>query len=105
DCLARYDFGGTSRPDEVDTADIGRMVGSRMVGVSMRGGAKLIGLGPSAPWAEVPIDARLEEAGPGTSLLSAAVALRAHFENSKGIKSAISTKLLAMKRPALYPAI
>ena len=33
-CLANYDFGGTSVPDNVDVYDIGRMIGSRMVGMT-----------------------------------------------------------------------
>jgi hypothetical protein len=104
-CLAHYDFGGNSVPDRVDAADIGRLVGSQMVGVSMKVAATLIELGETAPWAAVPIDARLEDAGPKTELLAAAEALRSHFEHVKHIKSAISTKLLAMKRPALFPVI
>jgi len=33
------------------------------------------------------------------------MALRAHFESISGVKVAKSTKLLAMKRPALFPVI
>ena len=104
-CLANYDFGGTSAPDTVDISDIGRMIGSRMVGMNALEAAELIRLGPSAPWHGVPIDARLEDAAPGTKLFGAAMALRAHFEAISGVKEAKATKLLAMKRPALFPVI
>ena len=33
-CLANYDFAGTSGPDPVDVSDIGRLVGSQMVGMN-----------------------------------------------------------------------
>jgi hypothetical protein len=103
-CLANYDFGGTSAPDTVDTADIGRLIGSRMVGINAREAAQLIRLGPTAPWHDVPIDARLEDAAPGSTLFDAAMALREHFK-FKGVKDAKVTKLLAMKRPAMFPVI
>jgi len=41
-CLANYDFGGTSCADCVDVADIGRMIGSRMVGMTAKVSAELI---------------------------------------------------------------
>ena len=104
-CLANYDFAGTSPPDTVDACDIGRMIGSRMVGMTSIEAAELIRLGPSAPWHAVPIDARLEDAAPNSNLLAAAEALRAHFESIHRVKAAKSTKLLAMKRPTLYPVI
>lgn len=104
-CLANYDFGGTSAPDTVDIADIGRMIGSRMVGMYALEAAELIRLGPSAPWHGVPIDARLEDAAPGSPLFDASMALRMHFESISGVKEAKGTKLLAMKRPALFPVI
>jgi hypothetical protein len=104
-CLANYDFGGTSAPDTVDTADIGRLIGSRMVGMNAREAAELIRLGPSAPWHDVPIDARLEDAAPASALFGAAAALREHFKSIKGVRDAKVTKLLAMKRPAMFPVI
>lgn len=104
-CLASYDFGGSSAADTVDAADIGRMIGSRMVGMSAIEAAELIRLGSTAPWRGVHIDARLEDAPPGSSLFDAATALRAHFESISGVKAAKSTKLLAIKRPAMFPVI
>jgi Family of unknown function (DUF6308) len=104
-CLANYDFGGMSAPDSVDISDIGRMVGSRMVGMTAIEAAAIIRHGPSAPWHCVPIDARLEDASPGSPLHAAATALRVHFEAISGMKGAKATKLLAMKRPALFPVI
>jgi len=38
-------------------------------------------------------------------LFDAAMALRIHFESISGEKEARATKLLAMKRPALFPVI
>ncbi len=63
------------------------MVGSGMVEVKNAVTAELIRLGPSAPWAEVPIDARLEDAAPGTALLDAAARLRV----AVGYMNAMST--------------
>jgi hypothetical protein len=105
ECLANYDFGGTSAPDSVDIHDIGRMVGSRMVGMTAIEAAELIRRGPSAPWNTVPIDARLEDAHPDGQLFAAATALQAHFEAIRGVKGAKATKLLAMKRPTLFPIV
>jgi hypothetical protein len=75
-CLANYDFGGMSTPDGVDVSDIGRLIGSQMVGFTMEVAAKLIRLGTDAPWAAIPIDARLQDAAPGSELGDAAAALR-----------------------------
>ena len=104
-CLANYDFAGTSAPDGMDVSDIGRMVGSRMVGMNASEAAELIRLGPNAPWHRVPIDARFEDAAPGSSLFDAAMALLDHFQSISGVKAAKATKLLSMKRPNLFPVI
>jgi hypothetical protein len=104
-CLANYDFGGTSAPDGVDAADIGRMVGSRMVGLNAHEAAELIQQGSSAPWHGVPIDARLEDATPGSPLYDSAMTLFDHFQAISGVKAAKATKLLVMKRPSLFPVI
>ena len=41
-CLANYDFGGASALDDVDAGDIGRMIGSRMVGMTAIEAAQMI---------------------------------------------------------------
>jgi hypothetical protein len=104
-CLDIYDFGGRSAPDGVDANDIGRLVGSHMVGLGQSAAAELIRLGPTAPWAKAPIDARLEDAAPGTQLYLAAGRLLDHFRLVDGVGPAVATKLLAMKRPTLFPII
>lgn len=58
-----------------------------MVEVTNAVANELIRLGPSAPSAEVPIDARLEDAAPGTALLDAAARLRV----AVGYMNAMST--------------
>ena len=79
-CLANYDFGGTSATDGVDLADIGRLIGSQMVGMAQSEAAALIAAGAGATWHKVPIDARLEEAAPGTPLFVAAMELYDYFQ-------------------------
>jgi hypothetical protein len=104
-CLDIYDFGGRSAPDGVDANDIGRLVSGQMVGMRQSTAADLIRLGSTAPWSLVPIDARLEEAAPGTQLYADAGSLLDHFRLISNVGPAIATKLLAMKRPALFPVI
>jgi hypothetical protein len=104
-CLANYDFAGLSAYDGVDVTDIGRLIGSQMVGMAQSEAAALIAGSPGAPWHKVPIDARLEEAAPGTPLFAAAMELYDYFQAIAGIGPAKATKLLAMKRPALFAVI
>lgn len=103
--LLTYDFGAGAPPDAVTTADVGRLIGSHMVGFSQPVAVKLIQDGATAPWHHVPIDARIQDAPPGSPLYVAAMELLDHFQAIRGVKGAIATKLLATKRPALYPVI
>lgn len=43
--LAKYDFAGTSGPDQVDVSDIGRLFGSQIVGMNQSEAASLISAG------------------------------------------------------------
>jgi hypothetical protein len=104
-CLANYDFAGLSAYDGVDVSDIGRLIGSQMVGMAQSEAAALIAAGSGAPWHKVPIDARLKEAAPRTPLFVAAVELYDYFQAVSGIGPAKATKLLAMKRPALFAVV
>ncbi len=44
-CLANYDFARPSGPDQVDVSDIGRLVGSQMVGMIQSEATSLISVG------------------------------------------------------------
>ena len=93
-CLDIYGFGGRSASDGVDADDIGRLVGGQMVGMRQSTAADLIRLGADAPWSQVPIDARLEDAAPGTQLYVDAGSLLDHFRLIGNVGPAVATKLL-----------
>jgi len=104
-CLDIYDLGGTSAPNRVEPVDIGRLVASQMVGIKQSAAAEMIRVSDSAPWSKVPVDGRLEDAAPGTPLYANACELLDYFRDIKDVGPAIATKMLAMKRPILFPVI
>ena len=54
-------------------------------------------------FAAIPVDARLEDATPGSDLFLAAMALDEKFTGHRGFGHAKKSKLLHLKRPYLYP--
>src|SRR6185503_12244187 len=54
-------------------------------------------------FAAIPVDARLEDAAPGSDLFEAAMALDEKFSGHRGFGQAKKSKLLHLKRPFLYP--
>ncbi len=104
-CLDIYDLGGASTSNRVDAIDIGRLVASQMVGMKQSAAAEMVRASASAPWSAVPVDARLENAAPGSQLYLNACSLFDHFTAIKDVGPAITSKMLAMKRPALFPVI
>lgn len=102
-CLPNYDFAGTSGPDQVDVSDIGRLVGSQMVGMNQsgrfpdqRGKGRTVVTGANR-WPP--------RAQAGSELYVSAMTSLDYFQALHGIGIAKATKLLALKRPAFYPVI
>jgi len=104
DTVIRYDLAPDSGLNSVTVLEIGRLVASGMVALSMEQASHLVSIAPSAPWQDVPADARLEDAGPTSQLYAAASALYDHFR-AHGVQDAIVSKLLHLKRPALVPIL
>lgn len=76
-----------------------------MVGFSQDVAVELETRGRAAPWHKVPIDSRIEDAGPKTLLYLHAMALLDYFQETSGVAGAIATKLLALKHRALYAIV
>ncbi|MCL4544747.1 MAG: DUF6308 family protein [Chloroflexi bacterium] len=103
--LERYDFAGGGGWNGVDGSDIGRLIASGMVGFATRVADALVAAGTDAPWQGLPIDARLEDATPGSALQTAGVALHDYFDACPGVGWGIASKLLHLKRPAFFPIV
>ncbi|MEU8227879.1 DUF6308 family protein [Kribbella sp. NPDC048915] len=93
---------GGSDPNRVTLEDLGRIM---VIGADLRA--------MDIPWlleveaekelAAIPVDARLEDAEPGSELFEAAMALDEKFNGHRGFGHAKKSKLLHLKRPYLFP--
>jgi hypothetical protein len=93
---------GGSDPNRVTLEDLGRIM---VIGADLRA--------MDIPWlleveaekelAAIPVDARLEDAEPGSDLFEAALALDEKFSGHRGFGHAKKSKLLHLKRPYLFP--
>jgi len=89
-------------PHHVTMADIGRLViiNANLMPVDV---PRLLAVDARAEFSAVPVDARLEDAAPGSELLAAAERLYDTFRIGDGIQGAKRSKLLHLKRPLLVP--
>jgi hypothetical protein len=89
-------------PHNVTMADIGRLV---LMNTNLKANdvPRLLAVDAAAAFSAVPVDARLEDAAPGSKLLENANRLYECFRIGHGIQTAKCSKLLHLKRPLLVP--
>ena len=93
---------GGPDPDRVTMDDLARtiLVGSDLRALDI---AWLLEVEADKEFAAIPVNARLEDAAPGTPLFEAANALDEKFTGHRGFGHAKKAKLLHLKRPYLFP--
>ena len=93
---------GGSDPDQVTLEDLARTL---VIGADLRAMdiPWLLEVEAEKEFAAIPVDARLEDATPGSDLFLAAMALDEKFTGHRGFGHAKKSKLLHLKRPYLYP--
>jgi Family of unknown function (DUF6308) len=93
---------GGSDPNQVTLEDLARtmVIGSDLRAMDI---PWLLEVEAEKEFAAIPVDARLEDAKPGSELFEAAVALDEKFTGHRGFGYAKKSKLLHLKRPYLYP--
>lgn len=89
-------------PHHVTMADMGRLV-LMNTNLTAKDVPRLLAVDARAEFSAVPVDARLEDAAPGSPLLAAAERLYDRFRVGDGIQGAKRSKLLHLKRPLLVP--
>ena len=109
--VAHYDLGGLDRrtraaDDRGSLADLGRMLflDPQLTGFDAQ---KLLAMQAPALWAAIAVEADLADADPAQAdgLYDAAVAVYESYTALLEIASAKATKLLHLKRPALFPIV
>lgn len=93
---------GGSDPNQVTLEDLARTM---VVGADLRAMdiPWLLEVEAEKEFLAIPVDARLEDAKPGSELFEAAMALDDKFTGHRGFGHAKKSKLLHLKRPYLYP--
>ncbi len=93
---------GGSDPSRVTLEDLARtmVIGSDLRALDI---PWLLEVEADKEFAAVPVDARLEDAAPGSELFDAAMALDEKFSGHRGFGQAKKSKLLHLKRPFLFP--
>ena len=93
---------GGSDPDQVTLEDLARTM---VIGADLRAMdiPWLLEVEAEKEFAAIPVDARLEDATPGSDLFRAAMELDEKFTGHRGFGHAKKSKLLHLKRPYLYP--
>ncbi|MDX6202992.1 MAG: hypothetical protein QOF82_1277 [Frankiales bacterium] len=107
DTLAWYDGDGAGTPDGITAAVIGRsaFMDARLTRTEV---SALVAAAATAPWATVPVDARLRDADPQVrgGLYDAAERLHRHFLDAAGRVGATSiSTVLHITRPGLFPIL
>ena len=93
---------GGSDPNQVTLEDLARTM---VIGADLRAMdiPWLLEVEAEKEFAAIPVDARLEDATPGSDLFRAAMELDEKFTGHRGFGHAKKSKLLHLKRPYLYP--
>jgi len=93
---------GGAEPNQVTLSDLARTM---VIGADLRALdiPWLLEVEAEKEFAAIPVDARLEDAAPGSDLFEAAMALDEKFSGHRGFGQAKKSKLLHLKRPFLYP--
>jgi len=105
-----YDCAGTNEVTAAAAVNLESLGRLACLGVCLPADAagSVVDMSPSAPWASVPVEARLADADPACSdgLFNAADALHRHFSAAvpRGSASVVSA-LLHLSRPGLFPVL
>jgi hypothetical protein len=93
---------GGSDPDRITLEDLARtmVIGSDLKALDI---PWLLEVEAEKEFGAIPVDARLEDATPGSALFEAANALDEKFSGHRGFGQAKKSKLLHLKRPYLFP--
>jgi hypothetical protein len=93
---------GGSDPDRITLEDLARtmVIGSDLKALDI---PWLLEVEAEKEFVAIPVDARLEDAAPGSALFEAANALDEKFSGHRGFGQAKKSKLLHLKRPYLFP--
>jgi hypothetical protein len=93
---------GGSDPNRITFEDLARtmVIGSDLRAMDI---PWLLEVQTEKELAAIPVDARLEDAAPGSDLFDAAMALDDKFTGHRGFGHAKKSKLLHLKRPYLFP--
>lgn len=93
---------GGSDPNQITLEDLARtmVIGSDLRAMDI---PWLLEVDAEKELAAIPVEARLEDATPGSGLFEAAIALDDKFTGHRGFGHAKKSKLLHLKRPYLYP--
>lgn len=93
---------GGAHPNQVTLEDLARImvIGADLKAIDI---PWLVEVDAEKEFAAIPVDARLEDAAPGTELYQAALALDEKFSGRRGFGHSKKGKLLHLKRPYLYP--
>ncbi|HET6986111.1 MAG TPA: DUF6308 family protein [Kribbella sp.] len=93
---------GGSDPNQVTLEDLARTM---VIGADLRAMdiPWLLEVEAEKEFAAIPVNARLEDATPGSDLFRAAMELDDKFTGHRGFGHAKKSKLLHLKRPYLYP--
>jgi hypothetical protein len=106
--VSQFDLAGTGDPEVLTAEEIARtrIISSR---ISRREASWLLQRSINAPWSHVPADADLRLADPArrNELYDAMTQLYNHFrhEAPRGVATAKVSKVLHLKRPALFPLL
>jgi hypothetical protein len=93
---------GGSEPDKVTLEDLARtmVIGSDLRALDI---PWLLEVDAEKEFAAIPVDAKLEDAAPGSELFEAAIMLDEKFSGHRGFGTAKKAKVLHLKRPYLFP--
>lgn len=104
--LTRYDGGGAGDPGSLSRDEVLRtkVINSR---ISFEEANWFVARAGDAPWSNVPADAMLADADPSATgeLYDAMEHLYRHFAGRPQVNAAKISKVLHLKRPALYPIL
>jgi len=104
--LVRYDGGGAGDPGSLSRDEVLRteIIKSR---ISFEEADWFVARAVDAPWPDVPADATLADADPAATggLYDAMDRLYRHFAGRPQVNAAKISKVLHLKRPALYPIL
>jgi len=101
--LQHYDLGPSSGDNRIGPAEIGRLI--VIEPLPQQVALSLLAASSDASWWLVPNDTRIEDADPEGQVYWDAARLFAHFDDLPYVGTAITSKLLHLKRPGFFPIL